>query len=432
MDPLHSLRAPIPSALAYQGELEEVQGNILRGHRRSFANHLLVRFDADAGRRKVGRVLGNLSEAVVSAWDQDLEVDKPFVGVGLSVAGYAFLGYRFPSYNLYSLTASDLALQATELPADEWKMLSAIVILASDSEPELLSLTVELVAELAGVGSVTIEHCAVVRDETTQQPIEHFGFVDGISQPCFFANECRPVRHRAADSAMGPYFALFPDPFGRDGHHDAGSFLVALKMEQNLREFRAQTRRLADVLGITRELAEAYVIGRFRDGTPLALSGRGGAPTDDFDYDHDPEGRRCPLAAHVRKMAPRVDESRIPAARESRIARRGMTYGAYVREDVPDGALPAGGRGLLFQCVQRDIRTQFKKLFANWANDSEFPERRSGRDALLNTGAGNQHWPDSWSAPGKTACSLRSFVRILGGEYFFLPSISFLRSLHRT
>ena len=419
MDPLHALRLPIGSTANYRSQLEEIQGNILRGHGRAFANQLLVRFHAPAG-----AVVGQLAQRVTSAWDQEALTAAPFVGIGLSAVGYAHLGYPFPAYNLYPLTAKDLSLPATDLCAAEWKDLSAIVIVASDDHEVLARATIEIVELLNPAAIVSTVACETLRHPATHQIVEHFGFADSISQPCFFADECAPVRHTAADPAMGPYFALFPDPFVAAA---AGSFLVALQIEQDLHGFRASTRQLAASLAVPHELAEAYVVGRFRDGTPLAISGHGGNPTDDFDYAGDPSGSRCPLASHARQMAPR--DPGIPASRESRIARRGMSYGRPTPINCPDDQLPRAGQGLLFQCVQRDLRSQFRKLYMNWAGEPGFPERGSGRDALLYASEAEQNWPTGWQADTRKPCGLRRFVRILGGEYFFLPSIPFLHSL---
>ena len=53
---------------------------------------------------------------------------------------------------------------------------------------------------------------------------------------------------------------------------------------------------------------------------------------NDFTYDDDPEGTRCPLGAHIRVINPRVAD---PAERTV-IARRGQGYGVR-RDDPEDG-----------------------------------------------------------------------------------------------
>ena len=54
-----------------------------------------------------------------------------------------------------------------------------------------------------------------------------------------------------------------------------GSYFVFRKLEQNVRGFKVREQELADALGLVgdeRERAGAMAVGRFEDGTPLALS----------------------------------------------------------------------------------------------------------------------------------------------------------------
>src|SRR5262249_25413878 len=57
------------------------------------------------------------------------------------------------------------------------------------------------------------------------------------------------------------------------------------------------------------ELLAAKILGRWRDGTPLALSPDGPdpalVPRNDFGYADDRGGQKCPFSAHIRVVNPR-------------------------------------------------------------------------------------------------------------------------------
>ena len=77
--------------------------------------------------------------------------------------------------------------------------------------------------------------------------VEHFGFADNISQPLFFekdvAKHMTGSGRRAWDSSAGPNLVLVQDPYG--GANACGSYLVFLKLEQNVRDFALKVQDLA-------------------------------------------------------------------------------------------------------------------------------------------------------------------------------------------
>jgi deferrochelatase/peroxidase EfeB len=90
---------------------------------------------------------------------------------------------------------------------------------------------------------------------------------DGVSQPRFFRGE---------KEETPPSIVLERDFLAGDA--DAlGTYVVYRKPEQNVKAFRAAETALAAALGLDpadRERAEAMIVGRFRDGTPLARMGQ--------------------------------------------------------------------------------------------------------------------------------------------------------------
>ena len=159
---------------------------------------------------------------------------------------------------------------------------------------------------------------------------------------------------------------LVKDPNSGRGSQRYGSYFVFRKLEQNVKGFKDAETQLAEVLKLEGEEAEragALVVGRFEDGTPVTLQkdeGMHNPVFNNFNYQNDTKGSKCPFQGHIRKVNPRnaSTKSRIEE-RGHRIARRGITYGKR-RKDLTDR--PMGNVGLLFMCFQADIAKQFEHL----------------------------------------------------------------------
>jgi Dyp-type peroxidase family len=235
--------------------------------------------------------------------------------------------------------------------------------------------------------------------------------------------------------------ALVPDSGGKDGV-SFGSYFVFRKLQQNVRAFKEAEQRLAHVLGLEegdKERAGAMIIGRFEDGTPLVLSQRDGhspaEPDNDFTYDRDQHGSCCPFHAHIRKVNPR-GESGAENERAHLVVRRGITYGDRSDdpndEETPPDQRPTGGVGLLFMAYQSDIGNQFEYMQKHWANNPNYVVPGAGLDPLIGQASADYRWPVLWgraSALTTAPLTVGGLVTLKGGEYFFAPSISFLKSL---
>jgi Dyp-type peroxidase family len=269
--------------------------------------------------------------------------------------------------------------------------------------------------------------------------IEHFGYVDGISQPRFLKGETEPGKRW--NDIIWRKAVLVEDKV--PGYQNCfGSFLVFRKLEQNVQRFRQAIDELAALLSPgevneeAKKLAGAYVVGRFSNGTPVVkhpaeIPVRPGEEVDnDFDYKYDATATKCPFHAHTRVVCPRDID---PAQWLRRIVRRGIPYDEAGRNN--DMAwFPSQDVGLLFMCYQANIFLQFETLQATWANDGKVGEfKKVGIDSIAGQGAMNaqpQQWPAKWDKDDKlNGFSFPSTVTLKGGEYFFAPSIPFLRHL---
>ena len=240
---------------------------------------------------------------------------------------------------------------------------------------------------------------------------------------------------------------LAKDPNGKTDD-SYGSYLVYRKLEQNVKAFREDQKKLATTININDDLAGALIVGRFTDGTPVVNSNTpsGATQTNNFNYDEDPQDfgltpkpTKCPFHAHIRKTNPRGDTGRVNSSsdfeqsleeeRKHRIARRGISYG---ENDITKA--PQVGSGLLFLCFQADIENQFNFMQGPWANQNNFVAVNVGLDPVIGQPAGakgNQKWPQTWGDPHtkEVAYDFTHRVNMKGGEYFFAPSISYLRTI---
>ena len=116
------------------------------------------------------------------------------------------------------------------------------------------------------------------------------------------------------------------------------------------------------------------------------------------------------------------------------MARRGITYGerrGTPGDGFPEDDRPSGDVGLLFMAYMADITEQFEFTQAGWVNNADFVKPATGVDPVLSQRAnrpgtpGDTKWTDGRT--GNTASyDFRTAVKLLGGEYFFAPSIGFL------
>ena len=67
-----------------------------------------------------------------------------------------------------------------------------------------------------------------------------------------------------------------------------------------------------------------------------------------------------------------------------------------------------------------------------WVNNADFVEPNTGIDPVIGqrNGPNGQFWPDNWGVSLKAEpFDFSDFVTLQGGEYFFAPSIAFLKGI---
>ncbi|MFM6222378.1 MAG: Dyp-type peroxidase, partial [Dolichospermum sp.] len=368
----------------------------------------------------------------------------------------------------------------------------ALLLIADDNVVSLLQTVNQITRELYRLAQVVHREDGFILKNEQGEYIEHFGFVDGISQPLFLKRDIERAKSKTFnqkweeskwDSRAPLSLVLVKDPNGKC-EDSYGSYLVCRKLEQNVKAFIDTEEYLADLAkdkesGLPLEsglqikgdveLGAALMMGRFRDGTPLTMKGselrRTELPDDtkagefdDFNYDNDTQGLKCPFHTHVRKTNPRGDTGRVDSSgdtfeealekeRNHRIARRAVSYGVDY-QSLPDGKKwgqkgfdpPIIGSGLFFLCFQADISNQFNFMQSAWANANNFVQVNVGVDPIIgqtqpgdgraNEANRTQEYPIAWgSETTKTISNFNLWVHFKGGEYFFAPSISSLKNM---
>ena len=514
-----------PGSAEYEGLLRGLQGNILKGHGRKHTANIFLHFHVTGHELKAA--LRSLTEEFVTSAHQQMvqrslylasvadatanQRDPLFGNLFLTRHTYTKLGlgkrlshwFKDPAGKLIKppprsrfrtgmlCAADDLGDTLTPQNAVEPLEIAylngtidALLLLANHCDAYLSDIADRVIARLAstGIASTVALERGVVRRNAARQGVEHFDYADGISQPLFFTSDFENPEQREPVDRWNPFaplrLAIFRDP-GVKHEHAFGSYYVFRKLEQNVRAFYAAEATLACELGLPSEDASragAMIVGRFRDGTPLAMSPAAGAATagaNNFRYDgllatlepdvpgsEDAFGLKCPFQAHVRKTNPRQSQNaknNTPQEirnqeehdRDRRIVRRGITYGIRSATELPEH-----GVGLLFGCFQSSIVGQYAFIQRNWANNADFKIQSTAEDdftgldpvigQLAKGRMPDQHWRKQYGGcldPEPQAlnelrvlCShshstrLGDFVKFRGGEFFFAPSLPFLLS----
>jgi len=333
-------------------------------------------------------------------------------------------------------------------------------------------------AELVPPNQVAVRHVAHSPYATRLSDSEHFGFVDGVSQPFIDDPVFRDrYRGRMPDAHLvkpGEFVLGYETETGKPsqvprlkddsaetafGRH--GTYLVMRQLQQNVAGFWNCIRRAASRPALIEQFMQspaaglhgdldshtveewlaAKMVGRWPDGTSLVDSPARPAPpsepgwhkpSNEFLYrGPDSLGLRCPIGAHVRRANPRDSllengPLSLDGLRAHRILRRGRMYGPDVEDRFVDDQEE---RGLFFICLNAYIERQFEFIQQMWIGNGKFSPVDGERDPIIghSSGRGTFTFP-GWSG-NSSVPDITNFVRVRGGAYFFLPGRSAISRL---
>ncbi len=330
--------------------------------------------------------------------------------------------------------------------------------------------------------------------------VEPFGFNDGNSQPQLDWAQLRQPAGIQFDYsnvvALGEFVLGYRNEYGKitdrpllDSDAESadllpaldapekkdlgrnGTYLVLRQLEQDVRGFWQFVHEQANGDETAAQTLAAALVGRTRAGDPLVpiqaqpIAGIGPDPEqirqNQFTFDQDPAGARCPFGAHVRRANPRTTDfpgrpagvlkklltmlgfgpkgfrdDLMSSVRFHRILRRGREYGSELKPEHALAPAPPGDpqRGLHFICLNANIARQFEFVQNAWMASTKFSGLTQESDPLL----GNRQPIPGCPVTGtftvqndgglrRRVTGLPQFVTVCGGAYFFLPSLRALR-----
>ena len=388
-------------------DFSDVQANILRGFNARQARHFLLAGSRASGTAQfIGALLNGPGPRISTAesWNE-----RPHYALtlGLTAPGLAALGLppalmaAFPDAFVAGAAARADSLGDVQGGAPtQWAYGGRdaehlVLSLYTDEHrhASLHALTRQLrglmaqhgLAELGAFDAEAFEHGEV-----------HFGYRDGIAQP-----RIEGVPRKRADDMPDLQPAANPGEFLL-GHHyqnafggnwlgdlppelgNNGSYGVLRMIRQEVARFETLLQTVATRYGVDPEWVAAKLMGRWRNGVPLTLAPS--APPGQtqpaplpakqlnrFDYaptaEHptffdDPQGLRCPIGSHIRRLNPR-SALVMGKPHTRRIIRRAMPYGPRWQPGQADDGVE---RGLLGYFVCGDVASQFEFLLQTWAN----------------------------------------------------------------
>ena len=467
-----------------QLELDDMQGNLLRGYKMRCAAYRFYRAEHPAaGREFLKRLLEHVTTEGGREWRSG---DKP--ASTLNVA-FTFEGLRalevdaatlstFPADFREGMAAprAQRSLRDTGLSAPRAAGNSSEAWAWEDHfEPGRAHMLVVIHAlddgaledargrldDLARPGGVIRLHedLAAALGEAGKER-EHFGFTDGFAQPAIEGAPGREAKGRSEPALPGGGIPLpgggwrpikpgefvlgYEDEDGRIPAAPAapfganGTFMVYRKLHQDVARFRSFTQAMAAIHGAAggEEWIAAKIVGRWRDGAPLVSCPDGpnqeiGDDTrraNDFTYSNDLRGYRCPLGAHIRRSNPRdALEGGSSRTKRHHLIRRGMPYGRMLDGEADDGV----PRGLIFICFNASISRQFE-VVQSWLMDGNAFGLGEDSDFLIGRNEEDEAGEWKMTVHGEPPIALspqEPFVITKGGEYLFLPGVRALQAL---
>lgn len=219
-----------------------------------------------------------------------------------------------------------------------------------------------------------------------------------------------------------------------------------------------------------------------------SIPGVRNADRNGFLFDTDPDGLSCPVGAHIRRANPRIgdvpggrkgaldsfltmlglttrrdrratsstlpwprnttiwpffrsEDDAVASARFHRILRRGREYGTKLDRNSALSPTTTSDpeSGIHFICLNANIARQFEFVQGAWIASAKFAALTGEQDPLLGnreplptTPIAAPQRTDGFSRPSAPihclhATGLPQFVRVRGGDYFFLPGLAALK-----
>lgn len=467
-------------------DLDNIQGDILSGLPKKTQSYIFFQIvDVTKFRADLARFVPFVKTVAGVLKDRDLIKEHkkkghktliPLVGVNIAFSHLGFVKLGIDDSSLGGATdpfiigqfkdstqnLGDAGTQTTSGLVPNWdtafvQPLHGVILISGESHETLHKKKLEIEC-IFGVRTIqpSIFEVTSLRGDVrpgVESGHEHFGFLDGISNPAVtgFDKDPNPGPVPVNPGVIVTGHTGDLDQATRAAWAVDGSFLVFRYLFQQVPEFNdfLQKNPIA-FQDLTPEegsdLLGARLVGRWKSGAPIDLSPFKDDPmlaadpkrNNDFKIEGEINSQfRCPFAAHVRRTNPRNDLEALPppvgpiSVQKNRILRRGVQFGPELTKEEKTTAKTEYGRGLLFACYQTSITNGFQFLQKAWANNPKFPlgqtqPEEPGLDPLIGQGVRSMSGTDP-NNEEKVINGMPDFIIPRGGEYFFSPSLKGLR-----
>ncbi len=239
--------------------LKQLQPNILKAHVRDHLQVLFLQFkDAPEARTFLKALTGTMKSAKqhldeMEAFKTSGTPGTAYVGVGLTFEGYKKLGIPVGSIPgnaspgpFKTSMRSDTSVSALgDPPVSAWEetfrhTIHAVVLIGDANQAAVAAKRTEINALITP--KIKLLGVERGRSQTNARGdgIEHFGYIDGRSQPLFLVEDVEAERHTMDgtsvwDPAFGLGRVLVADSAAPKPAQQFGSFFVFRKLEQNVR-----------------------------------------------------------------------------------------------------------------------------------------------------------------------------------------------------
>ncbi|HEY0255243.1 MAG TPA: Dyp-type peroxidase [Kofleriaceae bacterium] len=470
-------------------ETTEIQGLVLRGYGKlNAARFMLLAVEhREEARRYLTGAIARVTPASESPRDFALQI--AFTKLGLEALEVpATVVKTFSREFLEGMTDPTRSTTLGDTDANDpkdWRWGRAdvhvmVMVYAVDETSLQTFVDDELSLLVPGFRVVLHQHSAQLPENR-----EHFGWIDGLSMPAIdgvphheHRRERPPKPQWTGPLQPGEFLLGYPNeykvysespvadpgddphnylPRAADGRKDLGrngTYLVYRQYTQNV-------RALWDYLKTNTPDPDAAIalgaklVGRWPNGAPLVVSPHADDPAKKHDNEFvyvtdktktppfDEIGLACPIGSHIRRANPRNDLSadrQGPYAetmiRKHQMIRRGRPYGKPLAAAMTAHALmaaPEDGeeRGLHFICLVGAINRQFELVQRSWLQSANFHGLFKDGDPITATRKTGDNANTDFTVPAEPVrCKYKdmpAFTRLVGGAYFFLPSIAALK-----
>ncbi len=483
-----------------EAEFADIQGLARFGHGQLAASAFLLLTIRDQAAARAWLAAAPVTPAVAVAPKPESALQVAFSAPGLAALGLAedVIAQFSPEFLAGMASDSNRSRRLGDTGANDpanwrWGRQPPHLLLMLYTSPQHLDPLLAATLDEQFLAAFAVERQLLSRHNRTREP---FGFEDGISQPQVDWQRALAVDGRGRDAfdnriALGEVLLGYPNEYGlytarplvagndgwlpgaedQPGYMDLGrngSYLVFRQLGQNVGGFWRFLDRGAGGDPQRREQLAAAMVGRRRDGTPLATPSAAaipgidpGAGNNQFTFDGDPGGLSCPLGAHVRRANPRTGDypagvtgavtrllrtlgfcrrhhgdDLVAATRFHRLLRRGRIYGPELPLDeaLVEASADTVERGLHFICLGANISRQFEFVQNAWIASPKFAGLTAESDPLLGSreplvngdATGGFSLPRA-GAPATRVDDLPRFVTVEGGGYFFMPGLRALK-----